>query len=123
MDIRYTDKQGAEVSLYEVDEFGQPAFLVITARRMEPPGLEQWFWRVWDDLADQLAPYLCGCGGHLSSWPAVMDHCGLYPCRDCRRATVKYHGWDFRCPSCDVAANPDYHRRNPGYYGGGGGHA
>ena len=116
LDIAYHERHGNVTYVHEIDEYGCPTRLLGTLRRFEPRNIEQWINKVTDDLIG-VVPFRCGCGAQLHSWNAVMDHCDLYPCRDCQRATPKWDGWNYRCPACDMATNPDYHNRNPGYYG------
>jgi len=115
-DVYYHELRGNVRSIYEIDEYGIPTQLVNTLRRFEPRNIEQQIARAVDDLGG-LVPFRCRCGAQLPSWDAVMDHCELYPCRTCQRATPKWDGWDCRCPACDMTVNPSYHERNPGYYG------
>lgn len=114
-DVRLVEQSGNVASEFGIDDYGYATHVIRESRRMEPRNIEQWLWYTWDSL-NAPPPYQCSCGRGFSGWLEVVDHCDMYVCRDCQRATRKWDGWDYRCPACDQAANPDYHERNPGYY-------
>lgn len=113
-DIRFVELDGDVTFEYEIDQYGYTTQAIRERWLMQPGTTEQLIWDTDDDL-NAAAPYQCRCGCTFPGWLEVVDHCDMYVCRGCQRATRKWDGWDYRCPDCDVSANPDYHDRNPGY--------
>jgi len=116
-DVHYYLRTDHQTCVYEVEEDGSQGHLVRDLRRLEPRNFEQWLGQGINDLLAGIPhTYECGCGFGSNDWTKVVSHLEMYYCRGCEKLTSMSEGWDYLCPPCDRAANPDYHQRNPGWH-------